>query len=175
MARSQRALSRRGRPPSLSVAARRTSKLQQNVRDLLNGLEDLEKRLLRLDILLEANRKLERERARVRSANHRGIRGKGPNVRDVAFQIPRAFPSGLKTVHLQLDVGLRIRRREFRDLGFAFLVDLLRDRRRLGTISRGADRREKHARDDKREGRGRGKTHRKCSFGSQRTRHRLGL
>jgi len=87
MARSQRALSRRGRPPSLSVAARRTSKLQQNVRDLLNGLEDLEKRLLRLDILLEANRKLERERARVRSANHRGIRGKGPNVRDVAFQI----------------------------------------------------------------------------------------
>jgi hypothetical protein len=71
----------------LSVAARRTSKLQQNVRDLLNGLEDLEKRLLRLDILLEANRKLERERARVRSANHRGIRGKGPNVRDVAFQI----------------------------------------------------------------------------------------
>ena len=87
MARSQRALSRRGRPPSLSVAARMTSKLQQNVRDLLNGLEDLEKRLLRLDILLEANRKLERERARVRSANHRGIRGKGPNVRDVAFQI----------------------------------------------------------------------------------------
>ena len=87
MARSQRALSRRGRPPSLSVAARRTSKLQQNVKDLLNGLEDLEKRLLRLDILLEANRKLERERARVRSANHRGIRGKGPNVRDVAFQI----------------------------------------------------------------------------------------
>lgn len=87
MARAQRALSRRGRPPSLSVAARRTSKLQQNVRDLLNGLEDLEKRLLRLDILLEANRKVERERARVRSANHRGIRGKGPNVRDVAFQI----------------------------------------------------------------------------------------
>ena len=87
MARSQRALSRRGRPPSLTVAARRTSKLQQNVKDLLDGLEDLERRLIRLDGLLEANRKMERERARLRSANHRGIRGKGPNVRDVAFQI----------------------------------------------------------------------------------------
>ena len=87
MARSPRALSRRGRPPSLSVAARRTSKLQQNVRDLLTDLEDLERRLIRLNGLLEANRKTERERARMRSANHRGIRGKGPNVRDVAFQI----------------------------------------------------------------------------------------
>jgi hypothetical protein len=87
MARSPRALSRRGRPPSLGVAARRTSKLQQNVKVLLTGLEDLERRLLRLEVLLEANRRVERDRARQRSANHRGIRGKGPNVRDVAFQI----------------------------------------------------------------------------------------
>jgi hypothetical protein len=69
------------------VAARRTSKLQANVRDLLEGLEDLESRLLRLDGLLEATRKAEREKARQRAANQKGIRGKGPNVRDVAYQI----------------------------------------------------------------------------------------
>ena len=104
MARSQRALSRRGRPPSLSVAARRTSKLQQNVKDLLEGLEDLERRLLRLDGLLEANRKMEQEQARVRAANHRGIRGKGPNVRDVAYQIlaRRRRPMGIQELSDQV-------------------------------------------------------------------------
>jgi hypothetical protein len=69
------------------VAARRTNKLQADVRGLLDGLEDLERRLRRLDGLLEATRKAAREKARERAANHKGIRGKGPNVRDVAQQI----------------------------------------------------------------------------------------
>src|SRR5215831_1034257 len=104
MARSHRILNRRGRPPSLSVAARRTGKLQQNVKDLLEGLEDLERRLVRLDVLLEANRKVEREKARLRAANHRGIRGKGPNVRDVAYQIlaRRRRPMGIQELSNQV-------------------------------------------------------------------------
>ena len=106
---THRTLNRRGRPPSLSVAARRTSKLQQNVKDLLLGLEDLERRLVRLDVLLEANRKMEREKARIRAANHRGIRGKGPNVRDVAYQIlaRRRRPMGIQELSNQV---LKIKR-----------------------------------------------------------------
>jgi hypothetical protein len=69
------------------VAARRTNKLQADVRGLLDGLEDLERRLRRLDGLLEATRKAAREKARERAASHKGIRGKGPNVRDVAQQV----------------------------------------------------------------------------------------
>ena len=104
MKRASRTLSRRGRPPSLAVAARRTSKLQANVRDLLEGLEDLESRLLRLDGLLEATRKAEREKARERAANQKGIRGKGPNVRDVAYQIlaRRRRPMGIQEISSQV-------------------------------------------------------------------------
>ena len=98
MARSQRNLSRRGRPPSLAVAARRANKLQTDVQGLLVGLEDLERRLRRLDTLLEASRQAERQRAKERAANHKGIRGKGPNVRDVAYQIlaKRKRPMGIQ-------------------------------------------------------------------------------
>jgi hypothetical protein len=87
MKRSKGRVSRRGRPPSLEVAARKTNKLRKDVQDVLADLEELEKRLLRLDSLLAASRLAEKERAKERAANHKGLRGKGPNVRDVAYQI----------------------------------------------------------------------------------------
>jgi hypothetical protein len=87
MKRSSRGFSRRGRPPSLDVAARKTNKLRQNVREVLDELEDLEARLRRLESLLVASRQADKERAKQRAAEHKGLRGKGPNVRDVAYQI----------------------------------------------------------------------------------------
>jgi hypothetical protein len=98
MARHTRSINRRGRPPSLTVAARKTSRLQKNVRELLAELEELEQRLIRLDSLISASRKVERERARRRAAQNNGIRGKGPNVRDVAYQVlsRRKKPMGIQ-------------------------------------------------------------------------------
>jgi hypothetical protein len=86
--RSQRQINRRGRRPSLRVAARKTGLIQRNVRSVLTELEDLESRLVRLESLLDAHRQAERERAQRRSrVSQRGIRGKGANVRDLAFQV----------------------------------------------------------------------------------------
>lgn len=103
------ALSRRGRPPSLTVAARKTNKIQKNVKDLLGDLQDLERRLKRLESLLHASRKAERERAKRRVANNKGIRGKGPNVRDVAYQVlsRRRKPMGIQEISNQV---LKIKR-----------------------------------------------------------------
>jgi len=84
---TKRRVNRRGRPPSLAVAARKTGKLQEDVRSLLEDLQDLEERLMRLESLLAASRKAEKERVKTRVAKSRGIRGKGPNVRDVAYQL----------------------------------------------------------------------------------------
>lgn len=104
MARRTSKLSRRGRPPSLTVAARKTNRLQQNVRELLQDLEDLESRLVRLESLITAGRKADRERAKVRAAKNRSIRGRGPNVRDVAYQVlaRRKKPMGIQELSDQV-------------------------------------------------------------------------
>jgi hypothetical protein len=88
----------------LTVAARKTNRLQRNVRDLLTELEDLEQRLLRLETLISAGRKAERERAKRRAAQNNGIRGEGPNVRDVAYQIlaRRRKPMGIQDLSNQV-------------------------------------------------------------------------
>ena len=81
-------MNRRGRRPSLKVAARKAGKIQKDLRVLLDDLQDLEERLLRLETLIEASRKAEAEKNKVRRrTSARGIRGKGPNVRDVAYNI----------------------------------------------------------------------------------------
>ncbi len=105
MARSRQTLSRRGRRPSLKVAARRANKLQKDVKSLLTELEDLENRLVRLESLLEASRKAEKEKARrKRTTRTQGIRGKGPNVRDLAYQIllRRRKPLGIQEISRQV-------------------------------------------------------------------------
>jgi hypothetical protein len=105
MARSRQALSRRGRRPSLRVAARRANKLQKDVKSLLADLEDLENRLVRLETLLEASRKAEKEKARRKKTTRtQGIRGKGPNVRDIAYQIllRRRKPLGIQEISRQV-------------------------------------------------------------------------
>ncbi len=107
MARSKKSktLSRRGRRPSLRVAARKANKLQKDARTLLSELEELEKRLMRLETLLEASRKAEMEKARKKRASRtRGIRGKGPNVRDMAYQVlaRRKKPMGIQDIAKQV-------------------------------------------------------------------------
>jgi hypothetical protein len=86
------------------VAARKTSKLQKDVRELLQDLEELEQRLIRLDSLLAASRHADRERAKHRAARSHGIRGKGPNVRDVAYQVlaRRKKPMGIQDLASQV-------------------------------------------------------------------------
>lgn len=101
---SSRKISRRGRPPSLAVAARKTEKIQEDVKTLLDDLEDLQKRLVRLESLLDASRRAERERVRKQATKSRGIRGKGPNVRDVAYQIlsRRRKPMAIRDIAAQV-------------------------------------------------------------------------
>lgn len=94
-------MNRRGRRPSLKVAARKAGKLQHRVRGLLTELENLEERLVRLEQLLEASQKAERERMKKkRAARSAGIRGKGPNVRDLAYQLltRRKKPLGIQEI-----------------------------------------------------------------------------
>jgi hypothetical protein len=87
MPKSKR-LNRRGRRPSLKVAARQAGRIQKALESLVADLEGLEDRLLRLEELMEASRKAEMAKARARGrTNAKGIRGKGPNVRDVAYSI----------------------------------------------------------------------------------------
>jgi hypothetical protein len=136
MARTRSKINRRGRPPSLKVAARKTLRLQDSVRGLLSDLEDLEKRLLRLEALLEAGRKAARERARVRRAQSKGIRGKGPNIRDIAYQVMarRKKPMGIQEIS---DLVLRAKKGEAgghftQNLGAALARD-----KRFTRVSRG--------------------------------------
>ena len=105
MARSRQLLNRRGRRPSLKVAARRVNKLQKDAKSLLTELHDLEDRLVKLEALMEASRKADREKAKRRAATRaRGIRGKGPNVRDLAHQIllRRRKPMGIQEIARQV-------------------------------------------------------------------------
>lgn len=100
MARSE-TMNRRGRRPSLKVAARKAGKLQHRLRNLLTELESLEQRLIRLEQLLEASQRAERERMKKkRGARSAGIRGKGPNVRDLAYQLltRRKKPLGIQEI-----------------------------------------------------------------------------
>lgn len=105
MARSKDELSRRGRRPSLKVAARKAGKIQSDLRALVADLEDLQRRLLRLETLLEASRRAEREKAKRRAkANAKGIRGKGPSVSDLAAQIlaRRRKPMSIQDISKQV-------------------------------------------------------------------------
>jgi len=100
MARKKKVPGLRGRRPSLKVAARKAEKLRQNVKGVLTDLEDLERRLLRLETLIEASRKAEKLRKKKKTGARRGIRGKGPNVRDIAFEFlaGRKKPLGIQEI-----------------------------------------------------------------------------
>ena len=94
------AVNRRGRRPSLRVAARHTQKIQKELQGLVRELAELEARLLRLEELLEASRRSEEEKRRQqrRQGGSPGIRGQGPNIRDIAHQIlaRRKRPLGIQ-------------------------------------------------------------------------------
>jgi len=81
-------MARRGRKPSIATATRHTRDLKKSVRVLARELEELE---LRLDLLDRYYRSRERLLASVKrgAGAAAGLRGKGPNVRDVALEILR--------------------------------------------------------------------------------------
>jgi len=79
---------RRGRRPSLKVAARKTVRIQGRLEDLLTEIKDLEVKLLKLQDLLDAAARAEQMEKKRRSRRYaKGIRGKGPSVRDTAYKI----------------------------------------------------------------------------------------
>jgi hypothetical protein len=77
---------RRGRKPSIATAARHTRDLKKAVRALARDLDGLEKRLALLDKFYRSRERLLTQVRRGSGAGA-GLRGKGPNVRDVALDI----------------------------------------------------------------------------------------
>ena len=140
MARSKKARSktanRRGRRPSLRVAARQAGRIQKELKALITDLADLEARLLKLETLLEASRQAEKDRAKARARSATGIRGKGPNVRDVAYQIlsRRRRPMSIQDLSRQV---LRIKKGDAGDNFTQNLGAALARDRRFVRVSRG--------------------------------------
>lgn len=84
----------RGRVPSIATAADRARELRKNVRGLLGDLRQLEGRLRALDRMYQRRqayyKALAAEAARLETRNSAAastMRGRGPNVRDVAFEM----------------------------------------------------------------------------------------
>jgi hypothetical protein len=79
--------SRRGRKPSIATAARHARELRKSVKGLVREIQELEDRLARLDRFYRSRERLLTALSRGGSSNGTGMRGRGPNVRDVAFLI----------------------------------------------------------------------------------------
>ncbi len=84
----------RGRVPSIATAADKARDLRKNVRGLLGDLRQLEGRLRALDRMYQRRqayyKALAAEAVRLEtrsSAAASTMRGRGPNVRDVAFEL----------------------------------------------------------------------------------------
>ena len=84
----------RGRVPSISTAAERARELRKNLRGLLGDLRQLEGRLRALDRMYQRRqayyKALATEAAKLETRNSAAsstMRGRGPNVREVAFEV----------------------------------------------------------------------------------------
>lgn len=82
-----RAGSRRGRTPSISTAATKVRGLRRNLKSLVTEMQRLEDRLAMLDTYYRSRRGSVAAGAGVRTGTRTGLRGRGPNVRDVAHDI----------------------------------------------------------------------------------------
>lgn len=82
----RRPRSRRGRSPSISTATARARGLRRNLKSLVTEMLRLERRLKMLDAFYRS-RAFARATAAGRGPARPGLRGRGPNVRDVAFEI----------------------------------------------------------------------------------------
>jgi len=81
-----RSRSRRGRTPSIGTAASKVRGLRRNLKSLVTEMQRLEERLAMLDTFYRSRRSLAGG-VTGRGSNRAGLRGRGPNVRDVAHDI----------------------------------------------------------------------------------------
>jgi hypothetical protein len=77
---------RRGRLPRIGTAARKTSALKRSLKSMLRDIDLLEERLAMLDKFYRDREKMHASRREKRSPGT-GLRGRGSNVRDVAFEL----------------------------------------------------------------------------------------
>jgi hypothetical protein len=78
--------SRRGRIPSIGTAASKVRGLRRNLKSLVTEMARLEDRLAMLDTYYRSRRAV-MANGPARGMRRQGLRGRGPNVRDVAHDI----------------------------------------------------------------------------------------
>lgn len=91
---------KRGRKPSIGTATERVRQLRRTLKSLVTEMSRLE---IRLDELDHYYTRMAREKARVVVLKSRGpstLRGRGPNVRDVAFEILKRAKGPLPIIQL---------------------------------------------------------------------------
>lgn len=117
----RQARTRRGRLPSIGTAALRARDLRRQLKSLISDIEHLESRLHMLDKTYRARETLYRQAgARISSSRSTGLRGNGPNVRDVSLDI-------LKSAGKPLSIGEladRVIRKKGGDPGANFVQNL---------------------------------------------------
>jgi hypothetical protein len=79
--------SRRGRIPSIGTAAGKVRGLRRNLKSLVTEMQRLEDRLAMLDSYYRSRRAMLANGGSGRPVSRTGLRGRGPNVRDVAHDI----------------------------------------------------------------------------------------
>lgn len=77
---------RRGRLPSIATAAKKTQALRRSLKSLLRDIDLLEERLASLDRFYRDREKFHASR-RPKGSPGTGLRGRGANIRDVAFEL----------------------------------------------------------------------------------------
>ncbi len=91
----------RGRRPSISAASAHAGDLRRQLKTLITHCRHLEKRLLGLDVYY---RSFGRREKVARHAKTRGLRGRGPNIREVSYRILKSSgkPMALRTLAEQV-------------------------------------------------------------------------
>lgn len=80
------ARSRRGRAPSILTVARQSRDLRRQLKALVRAVAQMEQKLTALDRYYRSRVSMRGPRLAIRPVGS-GLRGRGPNVRDVAFEV----------------------------------------------------------------------------------------
>ena len=120
---------RRGRKPSIATATRHTRDLRKKVKGLVREIESLEDRLTLLDRYHRSRERLLAAVGQRASSTGTGMRGRGPNVRDVAFEI---LTKGGRAMNIAM-LAIRVMKKKGGKAGANFTQNLgaalFRDRR----------------------------------------------
>jgi hypothetical protein len=114
--------SARGRKPSIGVAAAKLTEIRRTLRALSTEVRRLQERLRTLDIFYS------RQTAAVSAGRTRQSR-RGPNVRDIAYQVLRRSRKGLPIQELAAEVVRRRGRKSGRQFAQNLAVALGKDDR----------------------------------------------